>query len=114
LELTGSVFLLAEVMMGQAYDYKADVFSFGIILFEIITRSKPFKRFPKDNFYFMGDELLSKIQQLSAASPPPEPIQMLCIRATAMEPEKRPAFKQISTEIINFQKEYELKQMSQM
>jgi len=37
------LWMAPEVMMGQPYDDKADVYSFGIILWEIVTRDVPYK-----------------------------------------------------------------------
>jgi len=39
-----------EVMLGEKYDEKADVFSFGMVVIELITRKKPAKRTPGNKY----------------------------------------------------------------
>lgn len=46
-----------EVMLGEKYDAKADVFSFGMVLTELITRQKPAKRNPGNKFAVDADAL---------------------------------------------------------
>jgi len=45
-----------EVAMGESYDKSADVFSFGMVIYELITRDKPPMRKLKDCYAFNGDE----------------------------------------------------------
>lgn len=35
-------FMPPEVCLGKPYDYKADVWAIGVILYELITYKKPF------------------------------------------------------------------------
>ncbi len=58
--LTAFIFLLRrmapEVAMGESYDKSADVFSFGMVVYELITRDKPPMRKLKDCYAFNGDD----------------------------------------------------------
>jgi serine/threonine protein kinase len=45
-----------EVAMGESYDKSADVFSFGMVAYELITRDKPPMRKLKDCYAFNGSE----------------------------------------------------------
>jgi serine/threonine protein kinase len=45
-----------EVAMGESYDKSADVFSFGMVVYELITRDKPPMRKLKDCYAFNGDD----------------------------------------------------------
>jgi serine/threonine protein kinase len=45
-----------EVAMGESYDKSADVFSFGMVIYELITRDKPPMRKLKDCYAFNGDD----------------------------------------------------------
>jgi serine/threonine protein kinase len=40
----------------EDYDASADIFSFGMVLVELITRKKPPMREPRDNFAFPIDD----------------------------------------------------------
>jgi serine/threonine protein kinase len=42
-----------EVMMQQPYDKMADIFSYGMVLWELLTRSKPLERPTNDLFAFV-------------------------------------------------------------
>uniref|UniRef100_A0A6B2LDN5 non-specific serine/threonine protein kinase n=1 Tax=Arcella intermedia TaxID=1963864 RepID=A0A6B2LDN5_9EUKA len=86
-------FMAPEIIMGNEYDGKADVFSYGMLLFEIITRKDVGQVIPRgiENNYGVDEEkLLPKI-------PPDCPksfrdLGLLCVK---YEPNKRPAFTQI-------------------
>ncbi len=40
------LWLAPEVIQRKSYNHKADVYAFGIILWELITRQHPFDEFP--------------------------------------------------------------------
>jgi len=86
-------FMAPEIIMGLEYDAKADVFSYGMLLFEIITRKDVGQVIPRvpDNGYSISEN------QLRAQLPKDCPqhffeLGFLCIK---YDPNKRPDFLKI-------------------
>lgn len=49
---TGSLrYMAPEVALSQPYNHKADVYSFGILIWELITYKKPFESLGRESFY---------------------------------------------------------------
>eukprot|EP00794_Sanderia_malayensis_P014100 gene14100-15573_t len=90
LTVVGSPFWMApEMMKGKGYDAKVDIFSFGIVLCEIIGRVKSDPDYLPRTFDFGLDEneFLKMFCQEC-----PEPFYRLAFKACIMDPEKRPSF----------------------
>eukprot|EP01087_Luapelamoeba_hula_P007546 TRINITY_DN1845_c4_g1_i1.p1 TRINITY_DN1845_c4_g1~~TRINITY_DN1845_c4_g1_i1.p1 ORF type:complete len:500 (-),score=59.51 TRINITY_DN1845_c4_g1_i1:33-1532(-) len=86
-----------ELIMGMEYCEKVDVFSFGIVLCEIITRKKistSLKRAPQHAFCLDPDELTKLV-------PPECPTTLLNItlRCCDYNPELRPSFREVLGEL---------------
>eukprot|EP01089_Gocevia_fonbrunei_P014261 TRINITY_DN3869_c0_g1_i1.p1 TRINITY_DN3869_c0_g1~~TRINITY_DN3869_c0_g1_i1.p1 ORF type:complete len:438 (-),score=76.92 TRINITY_DN3869_c0_g1_i1:38-1351(-) len=82
-----------EVILGMQYNQKADVFSYGIVLCEIITRKKislAFQRTPMEAF---GMDVV-KFKQLIPSDCPLE-FAVVALECCAYEPEERPSFKEL-------------------
>eukprot|EP01133_Synstelium_polycarpum_P019157 gene19157-22948_t len=80
-----------EMITGQDYDERCDVFSFGVLLFELITRNKPTPNMRNQDFTLNTDVLMAQIPN---DCPPPFLRLMLdCCEANATE---RPSFKHIA------------------
>jgi len=79
-----------EVGLGEKYDTRADVFSFGMILCELITRRKPPKRKPGRAYAF-------EVEELKTRSPKdvPKELYNLCVDCAQFYPEKRPTMTDI-------------------
>lgn len=84
-------FMAPEIIFGMQYDEKVDVFSFGIVLAELITRKIPGKRdnflnrSPKDGFAVDADEIDRETKAVNA----PQSIVLLTKDCTHPEAESR-------------------------
>eukprot|EP01123_Difflugia_compressa_P008922 TRINITY_DN282_c0_g1_i1.p1 TRINITY_DN282_c0_g1~~TRINITY_DN282_c0_g1_i1.p1 ORF type:complete len:297 (-),score=52.08 TRINITY_DN282_c0_g1_i1:195-1085(-) len=86
-------FMAPEIMMGNEYDFKADVFSYGMLLFEIITRKDVGQVIPRvpDNGYAINETSLRN--QLPRDCPQHfMELGFLCVKYA---PDKRPDFLKI-------------------
>lgn len=83
-----------EVILGAKYDQKADVYSFAIVLWEIITREEPYDGQPGMNIAFLvaQDGLRPDVPAFC-----PDPYAQLMTACWDDQPENRPSF----TEILN-------------
>eukprot|EP01087_Luapelamoeba_hula_P014186 TRINITY_DN411_c0_g1_i4.p1 TRINITY_DN411_c0_g1~~TRINITY_DN411_c0_g1_i4.p1 ORF type:complete len:345 (+),score=52.18 TRINITY_DN411_c0_g1_i4:1095-2129(+) len=82
-----------EIILGNAYSPKADVFSFGIVVCEIISRKKittALQRSALDAFGLDVDKFLALV-------PPdcPRELQEIALECCIYEPDYRPHFKQL-------------------
>jgi len=90
-----------EVAMGENYALSADVFSYGMVLFEIITREKPPQRKLKDMYAFVSDDYKSQC----SPDMPPE-LWKLLIDCTAHTPQDRPTFKDVVKRLLQMMKDF--------
>jgi len=88
-------FMAPEIIMGLEYDAKADVFSFGMLLFEIMTRKDVGQVIPRnpDNNYMIDEENLR--QKISKQTDCPSHFLELGCLCIKYQPDKRPNFLQI-------------------
>ena len=87
-----AAWMAPEVFKGKNYTEKCDIFSWGIVLWEVLSREKPFK--DVDNNY----SIMWKIHL--GDRPPlmpnlPNPIRDLMTSCWADEPEKRPSMQYV-------------------
>lgn len=93
---TGTILYMApEVINGKEYDFKADVFSFGVLLYELLYM----REHPETNFTIDDSHAFAMIREplLNNKDPiiPPwwcDLFQELIIRCTSNDPTKRPSF----------------------
>ncbi|TNM94563.1 mitogen-activated protein kinase kinase kinase 7 isoform X2 [Takifugu flavidus] len=88
-----AAWMAPEVFEGNNYSEKCDVFSWGIILWEVITRSKPFDEIGGPAFRIMW-------AVHNGTRPPlikdlPKPIESLMTRCWSKDPSQRPSMEEI-------------------
>lgn len=77
-----------EIFLGKDYDEKVDVFSFGIVVIELITKKPPSNRTAETNFEFDKETFLDQISDDC-----PDDFIRLALKCTSSDPKLRPAFK---------------------
>ena len=88
-----AAWMAPEVFEGSNYSEKCDVFSWGIILWEVITRRKPFEEIGGPAFRIMW-------AVHNGTRPPliknlPKPIESLMTRCWSKDPSQRPSMEEI-------------------
>jgi serine/threonine protein kinase len=82
-----------EVILGMEYDAKADVFSFGIVMLEIITREKVSSALQRSAVH--GFELDVSKARLLLPVDCPTGFSDLAFECCKYKPEDRPSFKEV-------------------
>jgi len=99
---TGSLrYMAPEVAESKPYNHKADVFSFGILLWELLSCKKPFDGLNRDSFY-------ERVVH-GGGRPPihkkwPKELTNLMVDCWSVDIEARPSFQQIVDRIDSFNK----------
>jgi len=91
-----------EVMLGLEYDHKCDVFSYAMVMWELITRDKPPQRVVRDQFGFPDMEHKSSIPAET-----PEELWNLLVECAERDPQNRPEFKEVIRKLNAIQQKYE-------
>lgn len=84
-----------EVLLGRPYDAKADVFAFGVLVLEIITRrSVNIDRVGKSEPNACGVDVIGLTRKMPKTINAPPPFMKLGVVCVEYVPEKRPTMKQ--------------------
>ena len=97
---TGSLrYMAKEVFLGRAYNQSVDVYSFGILLWQLLTLSTPFFKFTRQQF---SDEVVGKdlrpsldVVRKSCSSPQVESLLSLMSRCWAPNYSDRPDMREV-------------------
>uniref|UniRef100_A0A8C4GZI6 Mitogen-activated protein kinase kinase kinase 7 n=1 Tax=Dicentrarchus labrax TaxID=13489 RepID=A0A8C4GZI6_DICLA len=87
-----AAWMAPEVFEGSNYSEKCDVFSWGIILWEVITRKKPFDEIGGSAFCIMW--AVHRGTRPPLIKDLPEPIETLMTRCWDKEPSQRPSMEE--------------------
>mmetsp|Transcript_17293 Transcript_17293/g.47897 ORF Transcript_17293/g.47897 Transcript_17293/m.47897 type:complete len:288 (+) Transcript_17293:48-911(+) len=94
---TGSLrYMAPEVARSFPYNYKADVYSFGVILWEMNAGKKPFADYDRDTFY---DSVIHGGERMKCNKKWPEELSDLITACWHENPDLRPSFAEIIDKI---------------
>ena len=83
-----------EILKGEKYEYESDIYSFGILLWEMLTGQIPYKNKTTAEII----ELVCKeSHQISVPNYPNQLFLNIFLSCTQRDPKKRPSFKDIVT-----------------
>uniref|UniRef100_A0AAQ5XXJ6 Mitogen-activated protein kinase kinase kinase 7 n=1 Tax=Amphiprion ocellaris TaxID=80972 RepID=A0AAQ5XXJ6_AMPOC len=99
-----AAWMAPEVFEGSNYSEKCDVFSWGIILWEVITRKKPFDEIGGSAFCIMWAVHRGTRPPLIKGLP--EPIETLMTRCWDKEPSQRPSMNEVKNTMSHLMKIY--------
>lgn len=95
----GSPFYMApEVLTEKPYDERADVYSFGILLWEFVTQSIPYIDRGFTNFRDIIKAVVDNLERPDMPTDISKPLQDLISRLWAPTPEGRPSFQEVIDE----------------
>ncbi|CAG8590735.1 5715_t:CDS:2 [Dentiscutata erythropus] len=86
-------YMAPEKIRGMTYDSRCEVFSFGMLLWEIAEMKLPFSEYKHE--FDIRNKILEDPIQLSFKSDMPIKWKKLILKATSSDPDKRPQFKKI-------------------
>ena len=91
------IYMAPEVIEGKRYDGKADVFSFGIIMFQIITDTRPYPLFDKGKLteFKFHKKVVDENYRPTFTVPVKKALKKLIERCWAKDPKIRPTFEEI-------------------
>jgi len=99
---TGSLrYMAPEVAESKPYNHKADVFSFGILLWELLSCKKPFDGLNRDSFY---ERVVHGEGRPPIHKKWPKELTNLMVDCWSVDIEARPSFQQIVERIDSFHK----------
>lgn len=100
---TGTVRWMApEIIDHKPYDRKVDVYSFGIVLWEIVTGDHPFRNL---TFVQLAYSVVQKGLRPEIPARVPEKLATIMQNCWHASPEKRPEFKEVVEQLELFQEE---------
>lgn len=106
-ELTGTLrYMAPEVMVGDAYSFRADVYSFGVLLWEICTCSLPFREL-KAGFSDFVHKVTYEDVRPSLEKVPCESTRQLIEECWDSDYTKRPSFEEICNRLADITMEKE-------
>ncbi|KAF7655626.1 hypothetical protein LDENG_00053190 [Lucifuga dentata] len=97
-----AAWMAPEVFEGSNYSEKCDVFSWGIILWEVITRKKPFDEIGGSAFCIMW--AVHRGTRPPLIRDLPEPIELLMTRCWDKEPSLRPPMEEVKSTMSHLMK----------
>ncbi|KAM9356160.1 mitogen-activated protein kinase kinase kinase 7-like isoform 2-T2 [Pholidichthys leucotaenia] len=97
-----AAWMAPEVFEGSNYSEKCDVFSWGIILWEVITRKKPFDEIGGSAFCIMW--AVHRGTRPPLIKDLPEPIETLMTRCWDKEPSQRPSMNEVKNTMSSLMK----------
>lgn len=101
------MWMAPEIIMGKKYTEKADVYAFGIILWEILTRAEPYEdKEPMQIVVEVVNQGLRPTIPAAYLGNPFVPLMQDCWQA---DPDKRPSFPVIVERLATFEKDPNLK-----